>query len=73
MSDSRRSRRRRAVILRALAEHGPVSLFTLTGVIGWWRLRPVLAEVERLEGEGKIFTGHASGPGGTTRTYYQAR
>lgn len=74
MRDRRpRATRLRAVILRALEDHGPAPLSLLTGVIGWRRLRPVIAEIERLEGEGKIVTGHASGPGGTTRTYYSAR
>jgi hypothetical protein len=60
--------RRRAVVLRALAEHGPMPLGRLDRVTGWRSVRPGFWS---LYAEGLIDSGEAVLPDGTRETYYR--
>lgn len=65
---SRRTRRRRAWILRALADHGPMPAARLDAVTG---RRTVLPDLWPLVDEGLVVTGEALLDDGTWGVYYR--
>lgn len=65
---SRRTRRRRALILRALAEHGPMAAARLDAVTG---RRTVLPDLWSLVDEGQVAAGEARLDDGTWAVYYR--
>lgn len=66
---ARRVRRRRAMLLGVLAEHGPLPAFEIRKRVGWFGR--AMLELGGLEADGLVVSGRAIGPDGVWCRYYR--